>query len=151
MNGKRCDPKEFQYKTETPAYFTDGTVFRVWKPDNSEMHLRTFVVGKNSGHFGHCLKIRYYEPQEKGPNFERHHVRVQKAKKGPAKRSRSEVSDDGPLEIMMAENQALREGCWVNLQRSWDVEWNKYMVANCGWICEGFHRRLWAAHREQYL
>lgn len=150
MNGKPLDPEEFQYKTQPSEYFTHATVFRVWKPDNSEMHLRTFVVGKNSGHFGHCLKIRYYEPQEKGPNFERHHIRVQKAIEGPATRSRSGVSDEGPLKMNMAKNQTLREGCWVNLQRSWDVEWNKYRVANCGWISEGSYRRLWAAHCEQY-
>src|SRR6202012_1084065 len=81
---QRWEPKADDYKVEASDYFRDGIVFRIWKPGNSAMHLRTFIVGRNKGHFGHCLKIKVYEQEEKRHNFDRYHVKIQKAKEGRA-------------------------------------------------------------------
>lgn len=144
-----CEILEGHYEVQRSDYFKDGTVFRIWKPENSTMHLRTFIVGKNRGHFGSCLKIRHYAEEEIGHNFNRFHVPVLKAKPRPATRSQTEAPlDDGPLEIEIIPGQELRDGCYVNLERCWDVDWNNYKVVNCGWI--NTYRDLWARHYHLY-
>ncbi len=145
---KRIPPDERHYKSEMSDYFKKGTVFRVWIDDNATINLGTFVVGKNKGAHGSCFKINHVKQDEKIANFERHHREVLQAKDGPTTRSqaRADLSDCRPMEIIMPMNQNMRESCWIDLERSWDLQCSKYMVVNCGWLSEESSKRLWVSH-----
>jgi hypothetical protein len=98
-------------------YFTEGTIFKIWHPNNSYLHNMTFVIVRSFNVEGSIAPIQEFENEEeaqefmKEDNVELHYAEVREYCSQTSRKWEAE-----PLIVQCAKNRGLKEYAFVKLK-----------------------------------
>lgn len=133
-----------------------GDIYRIWKEDNSVMHLQTVVLLVAKGRSWQACKIkRCSENDLKTKRFYSFHSKVSENEPtGTATQTslRTRASSRlEPVKVIMNEDQGLASDAWVDLDPSFHVGGpDDYQVVYCGKLSTKSREYAVEKHKELY-
>lgn len=144
-NHGRSSSSGEDFQQEDPSFFSTGRVFQIKAPGNSTLDGKVWVVVINRNTAGQCLPIDCYEHDALSGIFLENNARLHDSQDRHGK-------TDGelkPLTITLSKSHRLNPNCWVNMQRSFYIEFT-HTVANIGKLDHKSTERLREYHKECY-
>jgi hypothetical protein len=132
----------------------EGYIYRIWKEDDSVMHLSTVLIILSKGTSWATCKIIRCTPKDSDYDFKHYHSKVQEQsldKEKEIPRPTRALARLRPVTAIMDEKQGLEADCWMNLERSYDMGYDDdYYVAYCGKLTKESFQYARTKHLELY-
>jgi hypothetical protein len=120
-----------------------GDVYRVQREENDIMHMQTFLIIRTGSVLRGC-KIEEHLLKDSEPKYTHTHARLlvrmeeddtprSSGKLNVTATPRRASAELPPLEIIMDDNQNIKDNCWVDLREDYNITLSAhYRVAYCG-------------------
>ncbi|EXJ56820.1 hypothetical protein A1O7_07164 [Cladophialophora yegresii CBS 114405] len=159
-----CEPVAEHYSDNEKHDFRVGEIYRIWHPLNVNVHLGTFLVMDIEGTEMVCLKLKHCHPNDVDRTFDETHVKLKALPHVPgsyvhrrassrlrAKQQEEEQEAGSDYVVYMENQQCLKEDSYINLRRSWDINWqDDYQFVYCGRLEEKSFYSVLDIHVDRY-
>jgi hypothetical protein len=139
-------PEESHYGDNKSYNFKEGEVYRLWHPNDVEVHLGSFLILSKIGTEMTCLRLVNKPGDEHHYGFttENHRLEVKRhiekcdCDTKAAATKKSEESGDEPMYLFhLTHDQDIKDECWVNFTTPWNINWQRpYKFTFCGRLQE---------------
>lgn len=133
--------------SDTLYEFSPPRVYRIWYPQNIEVHLSTVLLVSWDGQQATCLRIVSKKEEEAGYEFKRHHIKIRVGSEGqPMKRAsrqtprspepskEPEHADD--IVLYLRPGQVISSDCWIDLAHPWNITWRNNQQKDPYKLCQ---------------